>query len=200
MERDEVYDVNAIAQVVGEHSFVKPAINGSSYGVSKVDDPSLLGAAIARAFEYGEKVLAEECLVGTEITVGVYEDGDLKALPVVEIRCPEDADFYNLDVKYVDPADIHRIPAQIDPEDYARAQELACAAHRALGCYGLSRSDFIVTDRGPVILETNTLPGMTDTSLYPDEIRHEGMVFSDVCDALIAGALARAGRMDTVRA
>ncbi len=200
LERDEVYDVNAIARVVGEHSFVKPAINGSSYGVSKVDDPSLLGAAIARAFEYGEKVLVEECLVGTEITVGVYEDGDLKALPVVEIRCPEDADFYNLDVKYVDPADIHRIPAQIDPEDYARAQELACAAHRALGCYGLSRSDFIVTDRGPVILETNTLPGMTDTSLYPDEIRHEGMVFSDVCDALIAGALARAGRMDTVRA
>ena len=200
LERGAAYDVRDIIEVVGKNSFVKPAINGSSYGVSKVDDPSRLEAAIELAFKYGEKVLVEECLVGTEITVGGYEDGEPRALPVVEICCPEDAEFYNLDVKYVDPTDIHRIPARLDGADYARAQELACAAHRALGCFGLSRSDFIVTDRGPVILETNTLPGMTDTSLYPDEVRHEGMVFSDVCDALVAGALARAGKMDAVQA
>ena len=121
---------------------------------------------------YGDKVLVEKCIEGTEITVGVYGEDEVRALPIVEIRKPEDCEFYNLDVKYVDPTDIHRIPAQISPENYARAQELACAAHKALGCLGISRSDFIVSEDGPVILETNTIPGMTDTSLYPDEIRH----------------------------
>ena len=110
------------------------------------------------------------------------------------IRKPEDCEFYDLDVKYVDPTDIHRIPAQISPENYARAQELACAAHKALGCLGISRSDFIVSEDGPVILETNTIPGMTDTSLYPDEIRHtDDMTFPQVCDSLIRMGLRRAG-------
>ena len=103
-------------------------------------------------------------------------------------------EWMDLDVKYVDPTDIHRIPAQISPENYARAQELACAAHRALGCLGISRSDFIVSEDGPVILETNTIPGMTDTSLYPDEIRHtDDMTFPQVCDSLIRMGLRRAG-------
>ena len=97
-------------------------------------------------------------------------------------------------MKYVDPTDIHHIPAQISPENYARAQELACAAHKALGCLGISRSDFIVSEDGPVILETNTIPGMTDTSLYPDEIRHtDDMTFPQVCDSLIRMGLRRAG-------
>ena len=146
------------------------------------------------AFEYGDKVLIEKCIEGTEITVGVYGEDDVRALPIVEIRKPEDCEFYDLDVKYVDPTDIHRIPAQISPENYARAQELACAAHRALGCLGISRSDFIVSEDGPVILETNTIPGMTDTSLYPDEIRHtDDMTFPQVCDSLIRMGLRRAG-------
>ena len=103
-------------------------------------------------------------------------------------------EWMDLDVKYVDPTDIHRIPAQISPENYTRAQELACAAHKALGCLGISRSDFIVSEDGPVILETNTIPGMTDTSLYPDEIRHtDDMTFPQVCDSLIRMGLRRAG-------
>ena len=103
-------------------------------------------------------------------------------------------EWMDLDVKYVDPTDIHRIPAQISPENYARAQELACAAHKALGCLGISRSDFIVSEDGPIILETNTIPGMTDTSLYPDEIRHtDDMTFPQVCDSLIRMGLRRAG-------
>ena len=75
-----------------------------------------------------------------------------------------------------------------------RDRELACAAHKALGCLGISRSDFIVSEDGPVILETNTIPGMTDTSLYPDEIRHtDDMTFPQVCDSLIRMGLRRAG-------
>lgn len=190
VERGESVDFGAIVADLGENLFVKPAVNGSSYGVSSVHCASELPAAIDRAAEHGEKVLVEQRLEGTEITVGVYDAPDaLRVLPVVEIRKQEGADFYDLEVKYSDPTDIHRIPAQIAADDYARAQELAARAHEALGCTGFSRSDFIVTEDGPVILETNTIPGMTDTSLYPDEVRHAGMTFSDVCARMVDIAL-----------
>lgn len=194
ISRGETYDVSRIVETVGAQLFVKPAINGSSYGVTLVTDPSRLDEAIELAFSYGDKVLVEERLMGTEITVGVFGDEELTALPIVEICVPEQVEFYDLDVKYVVSDDIHRIPARLSPDDYARAQELACRAHRALGCFGFSRTDFIVGERGPVILETNTIPGMTDTSLYPDEVSHAGMEFSEVCAALVDMAIARAER------
>lgn len=194
LEKGDPVDIDEIVAIVGQKSFVKPAINGSSYGVSLVHDPSELEAAIDRAFEYGDKILIEHCLEGTEITVGVYGEDEVRALPIVEICKPDGSEFYDLAVKYVTPDEIHRIPARLSEEDYALAQELAVRAHNALGCLGFSRSDFIVTpDEGPVILETNTIPGMTDTSLYPDEVRHAGMQFSAVCDGLVKMALNRAG-------
>ncbi|OUP10441.1 D-alanine--D-alanine ligase [Collinsella sp. An2] len=193
VERGDDIDVDAIMDQLGPECFVKPAVNGSSYGVSCVKSASELPRALEVAFEHGDKVLVEQRLVGTEITVGVYEGDKLMALPIVEIRKQENAEFYDLNVKYIDPSLVHRIPAQIDADDYERAQQLACAAHRALGCNGFSRSDFIVTADGPVILETNTIPGMTDTSLYPDEVRHAGMTFAQVCDRLIELGLERAG-------
>lgn len=190
VEAGSVVDSAAVVADLGEELFVKPAVNGSSYGVSFVHGEDELLPAIERAAEHGGKVLVEQRLVGTEITVGVYDAPDwLRALPVVEIRKQENAEFYDLNVKYIDPSQVHRIPAQIAPADYALAQELACRAHEALGCTGFSRSDFIVTENGPVILETNTIPGMTDTSLYPDEVRHAGMAFSDVCARLVELAL-----------
>lgn len=194
LERGDEIDIDGIVSIVGEKSFVKPAINGSSYGVSLVHRSSDLRDAIDRAFEYGDKILVEKCIEGVEITVGVYGERDVKALPIVEICKPEQSEFYDLSVKYIDPTDIHRIPAHLDAADYARAQELAVRAHESLGCFGFSRSDFIVTaDDGPIILETNTIPGMTDTSLYPDEVRHTDMTFAEVCDGLIKMALHRAG-------
>ena len=192
IKRGVPIDVDRVVSIVGEKMFVKPAVNGSSYGISLVKDPADLLKAIEKAFEYDDEVLVEECLEGTEITVGVYGADDAHALPIVEIRKPEDSEFYDLAVKYIDPTDIHRIPAQIPAADYERAQELAVQAHQALGCFGISRSDFIVTDRGPIILETNTIPGMTDTSLYPDEVRHTEMTFDEICDGLVQMALDRA--------
>ncbi len=194
IERGEMWDAEAIVEQLGNHLFVKPAYNGSSYGVSKVDDVADLDAAIGQAFEYDTKILVEECLVGTEISVGVFGGDELTALPIVEICCPDDVDFYDLSVKYVDPKDIHRIPARLSEADYERAQKLAKEAHDALGCYGISRSDFIVGERGPVILETNTIPGMTESSLFPDEVRHAGLDFTDICAELVELALARAER------
>ena len=194
VKKGETFDIDAIVGVCGEKCFVKPAVNGSSYGISLVHESSELEAAIEKAFEFGDKVLVEKCIEGTEITVGVYGDRDVRALPIVEIVKPESSEFYDLAVKYVDPTDIHRIPAAIPPDDYRRAQELAIEAHEALGCLGFSRSDFIVGDEGPVILETNTIPGMTDTSLYPDMLRHtDDMTFPQVCDGLIRMGLERAG-------
>ena len=194
LEKGEDVDPEVLVAELGGTCFVKPAINGSSYGVSCVHSAPELIPALELAFEHSDKALVEEQLVGTEVTVGVYDaTGETIALPVVEIRPQQDSEFYDLSVKYIDPSLVHRIPALIDERDYEKVQQLAVRAHQALGCTGFSRSDFIVTERGPVILETNTIPGMTDRSLYPDELRHAGMKFSDVCASLVAQALANAG-------
>ena len=168
--------------------FVKPAANGSSFGVTRVTDRDQLNDAISAAGSAGGRVLVESCVSGTEITVPVLGNEDAHALPVVEIVTG--AQFYDLKVKY-EPSELHHvIPARLDEEVYARAQELAVRAHRALGCRGCSRSDFIVTEQGvPVILETNTIPGMTASSLLPDSARHDGLEFPELCARLVELAL-----------
>lgn len=184
-----------IVAVVGEQSFVKPVVNGSSYGISLAKDPSELANAIEVAFEHGEKVMVEKRVFGTECSVAAVGDGEtLRALPVVEIIVPEQSEFYDLEVKYADPKDLHRIPACLPENVYTQVQEIACRAHEALGLYGISRTDVIVTEDGPVILETNNIPGMTPESLVPDEARHAGIPFSELCAELVDLALKRAGR------
>lgn len=193
--RDDVPQIGEILDAMGPESFVKPVSNGSSYGISLVRGPSELEGAIEGAFRYADKVMVERRVIGTEVTCGVLGDGDtLRALPVVEIRPPAQNEFYDLDVKYVDPTDIHHIPAELPADAYERVQELACLAHRALGCFGFSRTDMIVGEGGPVILETNNIPGMTPASLFPDEIAHTNMTFADACAELIDLALERAAR------
>lgn len=184
-----------IVAVVGEQSFVKPVVNGSSYGISLAKDPSELANAIEVAFEHGEKVMVEKRVFGTECSVAAVGDGEtLRALPVVEILVPEQSEFYDLEVKYADPKDLHRIPACLPENVYTQVQEIACRAHEALGLYGISRTDVIVTEDGPVILETNNIPGMTPESLVPDEARHADIPFSELCAELVDLALKRAGR------
>ena len=133
-------------------------------------------------------IFIESCVEGTEITVPVVGNEEPEALPVVEIVT--NAEFYDLKVKY-EPSELHHvIPARIPEESYARAQELAIRAHQALGCRGASRSDFIVrADGTPVILETNTIPGMTEMSLLPDSARHAGISFPDLCKRFVELAL-----------
>ncbi len=161
--------------------------NGSSYGISLVHEPSAARPRQSpRRLSTATKCWSRSASRVPRITVGVYGEDDVRALPIVEIRKPKDCEFYDLDVKYVDPTDIHRIPAQISPENYTRAQAVCLRCSQGPRLPGISRSDFIVSEDGPVILETNTIPGMTDTSLYPDEIRHtDDMTFPQVCDSLI---------------
>ena len=169
--------------------FVKPAANGSSFGITRVTDKGQLADAVRAAGAGGGRVLVEECVEGTEITVPVIGNSEPRALPVVEIVTG--ADFYDLKVKYEPSALHHVIPARLDEDVYARAQELAVRAHSALGCLGCSRSDFIVTPEGdPVILETNTIPGMTAESLLPDSARHAGIEFPELCTMFVEYALA----------
>ena len=193
--RDDMPSIEEIVAIVGPQSFVKPVVNGSSYGISLVKDPSELAAAIELAFEHGEKVMVEHRVFGVECSVTALGDGEtLRALPVVEIMMPKQSEFYDLEVKYADPSDIHRIPAQLPEDVYAQVQDIACRAHNALGLFGISRTDVIVTEDGPIILETNNIPGMTPESLVPDEARHAGIEFCDLCAELVELALARAAR------
>lgn len=186
---------DALVSKLGLPLFVKPSGNGSSFGITRVTESAKLQEAVDLAGSEGERVLIEECVVGTEITVPVIGNADPHALPIVEIVTG--ADFYDVKVKY-EPAELHHvIPARLAPAVYAKAQDAAVAAHKALGCAGCSRSDFIVTEMGePVILETNTIPGMTPASLLPDSARHGGIEFPELCTKFIE--LAVEGRASKV--
>ena len=186
---------DALVSKLGLPLFVKPSGNGSSFGITRVTESAKLQEAVDLAGSEGERVLIEECVAGTEITVPVIGNADPHALPIVEIVTG--ADFYDVKVKY-EPAELHHvIPARLAPAVYAKAQDAAVAAHKALGCAGCSRSDFIVTQMGePVILETNTIPGMTPASLLPDSARHGGIEFPELCAKFIE--LAVEGRASKV--
>lgn len=186
-------ELDCLIDRLGFPMFVKPAANGSSFGITRVTERSQINDAIAHAGTAGGRVLIESCVTGTEITVPVIGNEQPHALPIVEVVTG--ADFYDLKVKYEPSSMHHVIPARLEPGVYARAQELAERAHRALGCRGCSRSDFIVTDEGvPVILETNTIPGMTAESLLPDSARHGGIEFPELCATFVELALESTAR------
>lgn len=188
LRRDEPYTIDELVAQVGEQCVVKPIDDGSSLGMSIVHQLDELPAALTKAFANGQDIMIEAYVRGTEITVAVLGNENPEPLPVIEI-VPHD-EFYSYEVKYAAAGADHIIPARLAPEVYERAQAYAVRAHRALGCSGLSRSDFIVTDDGtPIILETNTLPGMTETSLLPDAARHAGYDFPAVCSRIIELAL-----------
>jgi D-alanine-D-alanine ligase len=184
-ERDEETMRRAAALIP---AFVKPSRQGSSVGMSPVSRPQELGPAVEMAFEYDSRVLVEERLEGREITVGVIGNRRLTALPVVEIVSSRE--FFDYRAKY-DPALSEEIcPAELAPDVIQVAQDLALRAHRALDCRGYSRVDMILTaDRGPVVLEVNTLPGMTINSLFPKAAAAAGIPFGELLDRLVRLAL-----------
>ena len=169
-------------------AFVKPSRQGSSVGMSRVSRSDDLRPALEKAFEYDSRVLVEELLDGREITVGVIGNRRLTALPVVEIV--PGREFFDYRAKY-DPAFCEEIcPAELAPDVVETVQDLAIRAHRALDCWGYSRVDMILTaDRGPVVLEVNTLPGMTINSLFPKAASAAGISFGELLDRLVRLAL-----------
>lgn len=182
------------AQEIGYPLVVKPISQGSSFGVSMLDRPDQLPAALVESLRYDDRVMVEERLIGTELTVGVIGgDEDLVALPVIEVVTKRE--FFDYKAKY-DPELTDEIcPARVSDEVARRAQDLATRAHRALGCRDLSRTDMILTADGRMpVLEVNTIPGMTANSLLPKAARVAGIPFGQLLERLVAKALERSGR------
>ena len=178
----------------GDKVVIKPLSQGSAIGVTPVANGGDLQAPLTAALAFGGGVLVEPYVPGREITVGVLDLHDKSAVvfPVIEIRTPED-EWYDFENRYAVGGSEHIIPAPLPEEVTTRLQEVALAAHSALGLRDLSRADFIVTDGNEIVLlEVNTLPGMTPTSLFPDGARAAGMDFPTLVDALVHSALARA--------
>jgi D-alanine-D-alanine ligase len=184
VRRSRAYDVADLTAALGPHTVVKPANEGSSVGMTIVADASGLGDAIESAFGHDPLVLVERFEAGVEVTVGVVGNDDPVALPTLEIVPAND--FYDYESKYVPGMSRHIIPAGVSEPARAECQRLAVEAHLALGCAGMSRSDNIVTPDGTVyLLETNTIPGMTKTSLLPDAAAAAGIPFPELCERLV---------------
>lgn len=185
---DEGKLVQTVEEALGFPAIVKPNREGSTIGLTLVREPGSLWDALARAFEYDPEALVEEYVEGTEITVGVLGNREPWALPVIEIVSA--TGLYDYKAKYTKGMSEHIIPARVAQDTYKAAQDAAVRAHKALGCRGMSRADFIVGPGGvPYILEVNTIPGMTETSLLPDAARAAGIEFPDLVDMLIDFAL-----------
>lgn len=184
LRRGDGIDVDALLDSVGEHVVVKPASEGSAIGVTIVQDRSGLAPAIASAFEHDAVALVERFVEGVEVTVGVLGNDELTAFPTLEI-VPEH-EFYDFESKYVPGMSRHIIPAGVSEAQREECTRLALGAHRALGCRGMSRSDMIVAEDGTVhLLETNTIPGMTPTSLYPEAAAAMGIEFPELVSRLV---------------
>jgi D-alanine-D-alanine ligase len=187
--REEDDPAGRVLDRLGLPVVIKPAQEGSSFGISIVRQPGELEPALEAAFALDRVVLAERFLQGREITAAVLGNRELTALPLVEIIPGEAHEFFDFTAKYTPGASREVCPAELDQETTRRIQQLGMAAHRALGLKGYSRTDFILTSQGPFALETNTIPGMTETSLLPQAAAAAGMSFPEFIDRLLALAL-----------
>lgn len=168
---------------------IKPVRQGSSIGMSIVREPVQLPGALATAFEHDSEVMVEEFISGREITVGVIGNHDPEPLPLVEIIPGEEYDFFDYEAKYKTGATREVCPAEVSEVVKQKAQEYGLIAHRALQLCGYSRTDMIISGEDIYILETNTIPGMTPTSLLPQAAAKFGLDFSALLDRLIELAL-----------
>lgn len=162
---------------------IKPFNEGSSVGVKIVRSSEELARWAREPWPYGSRVMVERFIAGRELTVAVMGD---RALAVTEITT--DRGFYDYDAKYAAGGSRHVVPAQLDPEVYAEAQRLAVLAHQTLGCRGVSRADFRFDGESLYALEVNTQPGMTPTSLVPEQAAACGMSFESLVAWMVENA------------
>jgi len=177
---------------LGNDVVIKPSCQGSALGVTFGKDVDDLAPAIEAAFAYDDRVLVERRIEGKEITVAMLErETGPQALPVVEITTPPGT-WYDYEHRYTPGLSDHIMPAPLPQAQYERTQEIAVRGFEALGGRDLSRLDFVVPESGePILLETNTMPGMTPTSLFPDAAREAGVSFAELAALLIERAAAR---------
>ncbi len=164
---------------------VKPVCCGSSIGISIPDSEANLKQAVEAAFEFDDMVLLEKYIDGTEITGGVLGNTDPEPLPLIEIIPDEKHSFFDYTAKYTAGVTQEICPARIDEQLTEIAQSYAIKAHDALFCRGYSRTDMMLKDGKFFVIETNTIPGMTATSLFPQAAQAAGYSFSLLLDRLI---------------
>lgn len=189
VDADTDDSVQKIRATLGERVVMKPQASGSALGVTLLPDGGDLKAALTEASRHGD-VLVEPFIAGREITCGVLDlHGEAAvAHPVIEITT-DDNEWYDFTNRYAQGKSKHLLPAPLPQELLEQIADISLRAHRCLGLRDLSRADFIVSDRDEVILlEVNSLPGMTPTSLYPDGAAALGYSFPELVSALVASA------------
>ncbi|NLE64476.1 MAG: ATP-grasp domain-containing protein, partial [Elusimicrobia bacterium] len=180
--RSHSFDVGRTVELLGGYPLVvKPACEGSSIGVVLAGDEPALKEGVAQALTFGGDVLIQEHVQGREMTVGILGQAPL---PVVEVVAEKS--FFDFEAKYQARTTRYDVPARLSEPLAAIVQAEALKAYRALGCDGFGRADVILTqDHRPFVLEVNTIPGFTQTSLLPKAARAAGLDFSKLCLTLV---------------
>ena len=165
---------------------IKAASQGSSIGVTIVEKSSDIDEAIDIAFAYGDEILVEEFIKGRELTVAVMgNEDDAEALPVIEITTTTGR--YDYKSKYTKGLSTHICPAQLPDELTAKVQKLSIDAFKICKCAGVARVDLMLSeDNIPYVIEVNSVPGMTETSLVPDAARAAGIDFPELCEKILS--------------
>ncbi|MBF0201865.1 MAG: D-alanine--D-alanine ligase [Desulfamplus sp.] len=187
--KGETLRIEEWVEKIGLPMVVKPVCAGSSVGMTIVRKEDDLPGAIQSAFSFDNALLFERYIKGVELTCGVLGNSHLEALPVIEIIPGEGYEFFDYNAKYLKGATEEICPARIDDDIRQEVQSLALKAHQALFLKGYSRTDMILMDGNLHVLETNTIPGMTGTSLYPQSAAAAGYSFSQLLDKLIELAM-----------
>jgi D-alanine-D-alanine ligase len=185
-------DIGNPSKVLGQLGLplvIKPASQGSSLGMTIARSEDEISEGLQKAFAIDNQVMIEEFIEGREITGGVLGNNELTALPLVEIIPGDQYEFFDYEAKYQPGASKEICPAVLDDPLTIRAQQYALTAHRALQLRGYSRTDMIISGDEIYVLETNTIPGMTPTSLLPQGAAAAGLDFAALLDRLIELAL-----------
>jgi D-alanine-D-alanine ligase len=185
LKKGSAVDPEAVFRHLGSPVVIKPASCGSSVGMSIVQSAGMISRGIDNALAHDDIIMMEEYIDGVELTVGVIGNDTLESFPVIEIIPGEKHAFFDYEAKYTAGATQEICPARINDNLTEKARALGIAAHQALSCRGYSRTDMILRKDKIFVLETNTIPGMTATSLLPLAAKTAGISFSGLLDKLI---------------
>ena len=188
-EETDINNPGKILSELGLPLVIKPVNQGSSLGMTIARSENEISEGLIKAFTIDHQVMVEEFIEGREITCGVLGNDELTAFPLVEIIPGEQYEFFDYEAKYKPGASTEICPAELDEPLTIRAQQYALTAHRALQLRGYSRTDMIISGDDIYVLETNTIPGMTPTSLLPQGAAAAGLDFTALLDRLIELAL-----------
>ena len=194
--KKSTYSESSLRELVtfGFPAVVKPVAEGSSFGISLCSDIEELKKGVKKAFEYDEEILIEEYIDGIEITAPVIGVDELEVLPLIEIVPKKDYKFFDFEAKYTPGATDEICPARISTNLEQKAKETAIVAFNAIGCKVWARVDMILRSDKVYVLEVNTIPGMTENSLFPLSARKAGIKFSELLDKLISLSIKKMGR------